>query len=126
MIKIDIPYIQKEESKMKIAIVGSRMLQITSLRDYLPQDADEIISGGAKGIDRCAAEYAKQNGICLTEILPDYNRYGRAAPIRRNERIVEAADSVIAFWDGKSKGTKYVIEYCKKNGVPIRVVLLER
>ena len=45
---------------MKIAVVGSRGLQIADFGEYLPSDCTELVSGGAKGIDRCVAEYAKQ------------------------------------------------------------------
>lgn len=59
------------------------------------------------------------------EFILDYHRYGRAAPIIRNRRIVEYADRVIAFWDGKSKGTKMVIEYAEKVGKECRIVMME-
>ncbi len=51
-----------------------------------------------------------------TEFLPDYEKCGKAAPIRRNDEIVDYADIVVAIWDGKSKGTKYVIDRCNKIG----------
>lgn len=107
---------------MKIAIVGSRKLNLSNFEDYLPNACDEIVSGGAKGIDQNAAEYAKKHGIILTEFLPMYEKYGRAAPIVRNRQIVDYADEVIAFWDGKSRGTLSVIEYCKKMGKFCRIV----
>ena len=50
----------------------------------------------------------------LTEFLPEYEKYGRSAPLKRNLLIINYADEVIAFWDGASKGTKYVIDNCKK------------
>lgn len=106
---------------MRIAIVGSRNLNITNLEQYLPNDVTEIISGGAKGIDTSAREFAIKNNIKLTEILPEYEKYGRAAPIKRNDLIVNAADVVFAFWDGNSHGTKYVINYCKKTNKPIKI-----
>lgn len=109
---------------MKVAIVGSRTREIFNLEDYLPEGVDTIISGGAVGMDRCAARYAHKHGIRLIEILPDYKSYGRAAPIKRNVEIIEAADLVIAFWDGKSKGTEFVIKHCKKINKPIRVELI--
>ena len=56
--------------------------------------------------------------------LPDYARYGRAAPLRRNVQIVAYADLVLAFWDGKSRGTRFVIDQCRKQGVPVRVYRL--
>ena len=107
---------------MKIAIVGSRNIHIDNIEEYL-SECDEIVSGGAKGVDTCAAEYAKKNNIKLTEFLPDYNRYAKAAPIVRNKQIVDYADKVIAFWDGKSKGTLSVIRYAEKIGKPCDTVM---
>ena len=107
---------------MIVAVVGSRGLFAENLGEYLPDDVTEIVSGGARGIDACAAKYAKENGIKLTEFLPDYKKYGRSAPIKRNNLIVDRADLVLAFWDGKSKGTGYVIEYCKKAGKALTVI----
>lgn len=87
---------------MKVAVIGSRGLKVEKLERFLPEETTEIISGGAKGIDTCAREYALANGLKLTEFLPDYSRYGRAAPLKRNITIIENADLVLAFWDGTS------------------------
>ena len=97
---------------MKVGVIGSRGLTVNNLGKYLPEDTTEIVSGGAKGIDTCARDYALTHDIKLTEFLPEYNKYGRRAPLKRNLQIIEYADVVIAFWDGKSKGTKYVIDNC--------------
>lgn len=99
---------------MKVAVVGSRGLCVNDLGKYLPKEVTEIVSGGAKGIDTCAREYAKANGIKLTEFLPEYEKYGRGAPLKRNLQIIDYADLVLIFWDGVSRGTKYVIDNCKK------------
>lgn len=64
---------------MKIAVIGSRNLTVDDLGKYLPPETTEIISGGARGIDTCAKNYAIANNIKLTEFLPDYKRYGRAS-----------------------------------------------
>ena len=106
---------------MKVAIVGSRGLTVSNLKNYLPDGITEIVSGGARGIDTCAKEYAISNGIKLTEYLPEYEKYGRSAPLKRNNTIIEYADLVLAFWDGTSHGTKYVIDNCKRRGIPIKV-----
>lgn len=98
---------------MKIAVVGSRDIIVTDIGRYI-SGHEEIVSGGAVGVDSCAAEYAKENGIKLTVFLPCYKRYGRAAPIVRNKEIVDYADKIIAFWNGSSKGTLSVIQYAKK------------
>lgn len=109
---------------MKVAVIGSRGLNVSNLEDYLPKATTEIISGGARGVDACAKKYAISRGIKLTEFLPEYEKYGRAAPLKRNITIIENADLVLAFWDGKSKGTKFVIDNCKKSGVEVRVFIM--
>ena len=106
---------------MKIAIIGSRNIFIDDLGKYLPENVTEIVSGGAKGVDKCARKYAENHNIKITEFLPEYSKYGKAAPLKRNIQIIEYADLVIAFWDGKSKGTKFVIDNCNKLGRKIVV-----
>lgn len=106
---------------MKVAVIGSRNLRVDNLGKYLPEGVTEIVSGGARGVDTSVREYARANGIKLTEFLPEYDKYGRGAPLRRNITIIEYADLVLAFWDGSSHGTKYVIDNCKKRGVPVKV-----
>lgn len=106
---------------MRVAVIGSRNLEVENLGDYLPDTVTEIVSGGAKGVDTSAREYANEHNINLTEFLPEYSRYKRGAPLKRNVQIVEYADKVLAFWDGKSRGTKYVIDYCEKHGIPVEI-----
>lgn len=110
---------------MKVAIVGSRRLYVSNIGDYLSAEITEIVSGGAKGVDSSAREYALKNNIRLTEFLPEYNKYGKAAPLKRDMQIINYADKVIAFWDGKSKGTKYVIENCKKTNTPVDIIYID-
>ena len=109
---------------MKLAIIGSRGINNIDLSVYIPDDTSEIVSGGAKGVDTIAAEYAKSHGIKLVEFKPEYEKYKRGAPLKRNIIIAEYADKVIAFWDGKSRGTKFVIEYCRSKGIDIEVVTI--
>ena len=105
--------------KKRIGIIGSRTL-FPNIADYLnPDDCQEIVSGGARGVDSCAASFARENNISLTEFLPDYTRYGRGAPHRRNDQIIQAVDIMYVFWDGKSRGTASVIKKCKRAGVPV-------
>ncbi len=105
---------------MKVAIVGSRNIAVL-LSEYIPEGTTEIISGGARGVDTCARIYAEINGIPYREFRPDYIKYGKKAPIIRNDLMIEAADLVLAFWDGKSSGTKYVMDQCQKKKKPIRM-----
>lgn len=111
---------------MKIAVIGSRGLKVDDLRKYLPENTTEIVSGGAKGVDTSAKEYAEKNNIKLTEFLPEYEKYGRSAPLRRNLQIIGYADEVLAFWDGTSCGTKYVIDNCKKQNKKVTVYIKNR
>ena len=110
---------------MKVAVIGSRGLTIDDLGKYLPEGTTEIVSGGAKGVDSCAKEYALAHNIKLTEFLPEYKKFGRAAPLKRNLQIIEYSDIVLAFWDGKSKGTKYVIDNCRKMGVEVKIYTID-
>lgn len=73
---------------MKLAIIGSRNLEL-DITPYVPEGVDEIISGGAKGVDCIAEEYADKHKISKHIIRPRYDLYpSRVAPIKRNEIIV--------------------------------------
>ena len=109
---------------MKIAIIGSRNITVNNLEDYLPKNVTEIVSGGAKGVDTCAKEYALQNDLLLTAFLPEYSRFGKGAPLKRNIQIIEHSDEILAFWDGKSNGTKHVIDLCQKLGKKVTIIII--
>ena len=106
---------------MKVAIIGSRGITRVNLKDFIPEDTTEIVSGGARGVDTCARNFAKENNLILTEFLPDYEHFGRGAPLRRNIEIIDYSDLVLAFWDGESRGTKFVIENCRKRNKQVLV-----
>lgn len=108
---------------MRVAVVGSRNLAVENLGDYLPADTTEIISGGALGVDRSARAWALAHQVPITEFLPDYAHFGRGAPLMRNITIIQNADLVLAFWDGRSHGTRFVIRKCRELGVPCKVFL---
>lgn len=111
--------------KRIIAVVGSR-----NFSDYLTLKAildvmniSKIISGGARGADKLAEKYAKEKEIPFIEHLPDYNKYhGHFAPIIRNKKIVDEADYIMAFWDGKSYGTENVIDYATRIRKPMTIL----
>ncbi|MBF1491440.1 MAG: DUF2493 domain-containing protein [Prevotella pallens] len=112
---------------MKIAIIGSRECSNIDFAGNLEtvlnvSKDDTIISGGAKGIDTLAANYAKENNLNLIEFLPDYKKNGRAATFIRNREIVDNSNVVVAFWNGNSKGTKYTLDYARKKEKRIIVV----
>ena len=110
---------------MKLAIIGSRGLHVESFEEYLPEGVTEIVSGGAKGIDTDAERYANANGIKMTVFKPQYSKYKGGAPHIRNKEIVNYADEVLAFWDGSSRGTKNVIEYCREVKKMVTVITMK-
>lgn len=107
---------------MKLAIIGSRSCPPVRIEDYLKYVPDTIVSGGAVGADTYAREFAQRKGLKLIEYFPDYEKYGKRAPLERNKLIVEECDCVLAFWDGQSRGTKYTMDYAEKNGKPVKVI----
>ena len=110
---------------MKLAIIGSRTVDQLSIEPYVPENTTEIVSGGAKGVDTLAREYAEAHGIPFAEFLPDYARYKRAAPLKRNEEIARYADEALAFWDGHSKGTAHTLKEFERLGKKITVISVE-
>lgn len=115
---------------MKLAIIGSRHFEDnvffdTQLKLFCQKYNEQptvIISGGAKGADTLAEYYAKEHNCELIVFKPDYKRYGRGAAFVRNRLIVDNADRVLAFWDGKSTGTQYTIEYAKKQHKVVDII----
>lgn len=81
-----------------------------------------IISGHARGADLSGEKYASDMGFDL-EIFPaEWKKFGKSAGFRRNEQMAEVADGLIAFWDGKSHGTKHMIDIAEEKGINTRVV----
>ena len=91
-----------------------------ALAPFSPKDT-VILSGHCSGVDRVAERYAEERGLGLRIVPADWRRYGRGAGPVRNRQMVEESDLVIAFWDGRSKGTASLIAAAEKLGVPLRV-----
>jgi hypothetical protein len=110
---------------MKIAIVGSRTYSdLKAVRDFvlsLP-GGSTVVTGGAKGVDTVAELAALERADLDVEIYPaEWKRYGKSAGYRRNFDIVRAADEVVAFWDGTSRGTAHTIRLARAAGIPVRI-----
>lgn len=108
---------------MKIAIVGSRNLNHDIPDWCLPQGVTGIFSGAARGIDTSARRRARRKNIMCVDILPEYDLYGKGAPLKRNDLIIRSADRVLVFWDGKSPGSRYVMRECERLGKPCDIFL---
>ena len=108
---------------MKLAIIGSRTCPPVDIEAYLKYIPDTIVSGGAKGADTYAREFAIKHNLKLIEYLPQYDKYPpKIAPLERNKQIVAECDCLLAFWDGTSRGTKYTIDLAKKMGKPVKII----
>ena len=117
---------------MKIIIAGSRSFTNYTL---LSQKLDhlfsrctssiEIVSGKARGADRLGERYADEHGL---KIYPfpvtgsDWKRIGKSAGYRRNKEMAQFADGLVAFWDGRSRGTGHMIDLAREHGLRVRVV----
>ena len=87
----------------------------------IPADQIEIISGGASGADKLGEQFAKRNDLKLTIFPADWEKYGKAAGPIRNKQMADYASErkgyLVAFWDGKSRGTENMIQQAKENGL---------
>ena len=110
---------------MKIAIVGSRTftnyeMMCTfierSLSDAEFNSIETVVSGGARGADTLAEQYARENGLELIVFPAEWERYGRKSGPLRNVKISQECDLCFAFWDGQSRGAKHDIDLCKERG----------
>lgn len=112
---------------MKVIIAGSR-----SFNDYplLCKTCDEflshtslidIVSGAAIGADKLGEIYAAERGYSITRFIPEWEFYGKRAGYIRNAEMAKYADSLIIFWDGKSKGSKHMLDLAQKHGLNIKM-----
>jgi predicted Rossmann fold nucleotide-binding protein DprA/Smf involved in DNA uptake len=110
---------------MRLAIVGSREFANQRLFDETMAEYRGtvilVVSGGAAGADRMGERWARSNGIETLIFLPEPKKYRHPFHVR-NRKIVEACDSLIAFWNGRSSGTRYTIDYARHLGKPVRIV----
>ena len=110
---------------MNVLVAGSRSIKNFDISPYIPTETELIIAGGADGIDKIAEEYADKHRISKLILRPDYEKYKKAAPLKRNEKMVELADRVLIIWDGKSKGSRYTEKYARSLGKPTELILTE-
>lgn len=106
----------------KLMVCGSRTIVdeqwiFSKLDELFALHKDVVVlSGSAVGVDSIGEKWTGIHNVPIEHFLPDWKKYGRGAGIVRNKQMVETADFVMIFWDGESKGTKFVIEYCQKLG----------
>lgn len=115
----------------RIIIAGSRTVpenchilagKIANILSNMEMSKTEIVSGGARGADRLG-EYCSGLFHCGLSIFPaDWDKYGKSAGYIRNKQMAEYATHLIAVWDGKSKGTKHMIDIAKEKGLKVKII----
>ncbi len=58
----------------------------------------------------------------MTIFIAEWDKYGKSAGYIRNRLIVQESDMIVAFWDGKSKGTKHSIDQATLKKIPLLLV----
>ena len=111
---------------MKLMIAGSREIDSIDISKYIPKNTTIILSGGAKGVDLLAENYADKHNLSKIILRPQYSLYGKAAPLKRNEELVAISDKILVFWNGVSKGTKHTINYAKKLNKDLEIVIIQK
>lgn len=114
----------------RVIIAGSR-----TFNDYelLKRKMDEllanvkwmkivVVSGAARGADQLGEQYAKERGYGIDSHPANWDLYGKSAGYIRNAEMAANADALVAFWDGKSRGTKHMIDLAEKRRIHVRVI----
>ena len=111
----------------KVIIAGSRdFTDYALLRSFTDEtlagvEDIEIVSGGARGADALGEQYARERGLSLKVFPAEWKKWGRAAGPIRNAQMADYADALIAFWDGKSAGTRDMIRKAEEKGLQVKV-----
>ena len=124
--------------ELRIIIAGSRdfndyellkksAIEIITKKTMLP-DLTRIVSGGARGADTLGERFANEMGLEISRFIPDWDGLGKRAGYVRNAEMAKFAveddndGMLIAFWDGKSRGTKHMIDLAKRYGLEVHVM----
>ena len=118
--------------KRKVLVCGgvvfnNEALLAETLDAILEKENTVIVSGGAKGADTLAEKYAADNGIEIKVFPAEWSKYGRSAGPIRNKKMLDFISGsgnplVVAFWDGKSRGTKNTIGTARKMKIATLIV----
>jgi hypothetical protein len=114
---------------MKVIIAGGRDIEDYELvlRAVLNAgfDITAVVSGGAPGVDTMGERFAEEAGLPIYKFPAEWNKYRNAAGPIRNRLMAEFGDALIAIWDGKSTGTKNMIDQATQHGLKIHVEMVD-
>ena len=109
---------------MRVIIAGSRdIAEYTDVYEAILEsrwkdDITEVVSGGARGVDKLGERFAREHNLPVSHFLANWNKHGKAAGYIRNQEMAMNADALIAVWDMKSKGTANMIEVAQAMDIP--------
>ena len=112
---------------MKVIIAGGRDFHDFTLlkekcKKILGDTKFEIVTGMAGGADRLGLRFAHFMKVPYHKFPADWNKFGKGAGFKRNAEMAEFADALIAFWDGKSRGTAHMIQEATKKNLKVRII----
>jgi hypothetical protein len=114
---------------MRTIIAGSRDIYDYKYLCECLKDLDwtitEVISGTARGVDRLGEQWAQKQQIPIRRFPADWNQYGKRAGYIRNAEMAKNAEALVVLWDGKSPGTKSMIQLAKNAGLQVKVFIYE-
>lgn len=87
-----------------------------------PDEHFSIVSGMARGADALGVHYARENNAWLYQFPANWDKYGKRAGIERNKEMGYFSDHLLAFWDGKSRGTHHMITFMYDLRKPVTVI----
>lgn len=110
---------------LKVIIAGGRdfndYAKVISVLSNLKHPF-EVVCGEARGADALGKRYANEHNLTVHSFPADWTTHGKSAGYKRNEQMAEFADACISFWDGKSRGTKHMIDIATRKGLKCLVV----
>lgn len=121
--------LNRHKDNMKVIVTGCRDYKNTKhIEDVLnnsPFEITELITGGAPGVDAVAFVWGLSKGLPQQEFLAEWDKYFKYASSKRNTEMAEYADALIAFWDGKSPGTRSMINIAEHLGLKVKIIMID-
>jgi hypothetical protein len=113
---------------IKVIIAGGRdfkdydkLVEICDIA-FKNNNSIEIVSGVAAGADTLGERYAIERGHQIKRFPADWDKYGKGAGYHRNIEMADYAGALLAFWDGKSRGTLHMINRANEKGLKVKVI----
>ncbi len=113
---------------LKVIVAGGRDFQNYNLLSeklnklFSQRNDVVIVSGMARGADSLAVKYAEEHKLRVSEFPAQWLKHGNSSGFRRNVEMAKFADACVCFWDGKSVGTKHMIDTAKRMNLNVRVI----